>query len=69
MSPLGSLTCAAYALRGGLRTSKGEHDGRIVADIIAECAVTHREPFCLNLTGPASGASCTTPSCCNGVTA
>jgi hypothetical protein len=31
------------------------HDGRIVADIIAEWATTHKDPFTLNLTGPAGG--------------
>ena len=31
------------------------HDGRIVADIIAEWATTHTDPFCLKLTGPAGG--------------
>lgn len=33
-----------------------EHDGRIVADIVAEWAATHGEPFALELTGPAGGA-------------
>jgi uncharacterized protein (TIGR03083 family) len=32
-----------------------DHDGRIVADIIAEWATTHIDPFCLRLTGPAGG--------------
>jgi hypothetical protein len=32
-----------------------DHDGRIVADIIAEWATTHNDPFCLKLTGPAGG--------------
>ena len=32
-----------------------EHDGRIVADIVAEWAATHGEPFVLELTGPAGG--------------
>jgi hypothetical protein len=32
-----------------------EHDGRIVADIIAEWAGTHGEPFTLSLDGPAGG--------------
>jgi hypothetical protein len=32
-----------------------EHDGRIVADIIAEWATTHTDPFALKLTGPAGG--------------
>lgn len=33
-----------------------EHDGRIVADIVAEWAGTHGEPFALDLTGPAGGS-------------
>jgi uncharacterized protein (TIGR03083 family) len=32
-----------------------EHDGRIVADIAAEWATLHAEPFTLQLTGPAGG--------------
>jgi uncharacterized protein (TIGR03083 family) len=32
-----------------------EHDGRIVADLVAEWAQTHGEPFSLRLTGPAGG--------------
>jgi uncharacterized protein (TIGR03083 family) len=32
------------------------HDGRIVADIVAEWAGTHGEPFTLHLTGPAGGS-------------
>ena len=32
-----------------------EHDGRIVADILAEWAQRHGEPFTLTLTGPAGG--------------
>jgi uncharacterized protein (TIGR03083 family) len=32
-----------------------EHDGRLVADIVAEWASTHREPFELVLQGPAGG--------------
>ncbi len=35
---------------------EAEHDGRIVADIVAEWAATHGEPFVLELTGPAGGA-------------
>jgi uncharacterized protein (TIGR03083 family) len=31
------------------------HDGRIVADLVAEWATTHRLPFDLELTGPAGG--------------
>ena len=33
-----------------------EHDGRIVADVVAEWARAHGEPFELVLTGPAGGA-------------
>jgi uncharacterized protein (TIGR03083 family) len=32
-----------------------EHDGRIVADIVAEWSATHGEPFTLALGGPAGG--------------
>jgi len=32
-----------------------QHDGRLVADIIAEWATTHTDPFTLQLTGPAGG--------------
>ena len=32
------------------------HDGRIVADLVAEWAGLHGEPFTLNLTGPAGGS-------------
>jgi uncharacterized protein (TIGR03083 family) len=32
-----------------------DHDGRIVADLVAEWAGTHREPFTLTLGGPAGG--------------
>src|ERR1019366_776664 len=31
------------------------HDGRIVADLVAEWATTHGLPFVLELTGPAGG--------------
>jgi uncharacterized protein (TIGR03083 family) len=31
------------------------HDGRIVADLVAEWASTHDDPFVLDLTGPAGG--------------
>lgn len=34
----------------------GEHDGRIVADVVAEWARRHGERFTLVLTGPAGGA-------------
>jgi uncharacterized protein (TIGR03083 family) len=32
------------------------HDGRILADIVAEWATTHDEPFTLELAGPAGGS-------------
>jgi hypothetical protein len=32
-----------------------DHDGRIVADVVAEWARRHGEPFTLTLTGPAGG--------------
>ena len=31
------------------------HDGRLVADLVADWAITHDEPFTLTLTGPAGG--------------
>ena len=34
----------------------GPHDGRIVADVVAEWARTHAQPFTLRLTGPAGGS-------------
>jgi len=33
----------------------GEHDGRLVADIVAEWAQRHAQPCRLHLTGPAGG--------------
>src|SRR5690348_18512384 len=33
-----------------------EHDGRIVADVVAEWARRHGKPFSLTLTGPAGGS-------------
>lgn len=33
-----------------------DHDGRIVADVVAEWAQRHRQPFVLHLTGPAGGS-------------
>jgi uncharacterized protein (TIGR03083 family) len=36
-------------------TLTAEHDGRIVADIVAEWAQLHDEPFILELAGPAGG--------------
>ena len=32
-----------------------EHDGRLVADVVAEWAVRHGQPYRLHLTGPAGG--------------
>lgn len=32
-----------------------EHDGRLVADVVAEWARRHRQPFQLHLLGPAGG--------------
>ncbi len=32
-----------------------DHDGVIVADVVAEWATRHRQPFTLHLTGPAGG--------------
>jgi hypothetical protein len=32
-----------------------DHDGRIVADVVAEWARRHSQPFTLELTGPAGG--------------
>jgi uncharacterized protein (TIGR03083 family) len=34
----------------------GEHDGRIVADVVADWAPRHGRPFVLELTGPAGGS-------------
>jgi hypothetical protein len=34
---------------------RADHDGRIVADIVAEWGRRHGEPFVLDLTGPAGG--------------
>jgi uncharacterized protein (TIGR03083 family) len=40
---------------GRIFDATAEHDGRIVADIIAEWATTHSDPFTIKLTGPAGG--------------
>jgi len=45
---------AAHALGRPLALS-AEHDGRIVADVVAEWARRHGRPFSLELTGPAGG--------------
>ena len=33
-----------------------EHDGRLIADMVADWAITHRNAFSLGLTGPAGGS-------------
>jgi hypothetical protein len=45
---------AARALSRPFELS-ADHDGRIVADIVAEWARRHGKPFALDLTGPAGG--------------
>jgi uncharacterized protein (TIGR03083 family) len=45
---------AARALSRTLELS-ADHDGRIVADVVAEWARRHGKPFMLDLTGPAGG--------------
>ena len=45
-------TCRAVGRTPDL---SGEHDGRIVADVVAEWARRHGQPFTLELTGPAGG--------------
>lgn len=40
---------------GRAMTLTAEHDGRIVADVVAEWAGRHGQPFELELTGPAGG--------------
>lgn len=45
---------AACALSRPLELS-ADHDGRIIADIVAEWARRHGKPFVLDLTGPAGG--------------
>jgi hypothetical protein len=32
-----------------------DHDGRIIADVVADWSRRHRQPFTLQLTGPAGG--------------
>jgi uncharacterized protein (TIGR03083 family) len=44
----------AHAL-GILPQLSADHDGRIVADVVAEWARRHGQPFVLELTGPAGG--------------
>ena len=45
---------AARALNRPLELTP-DHDGRIVADVVAEWARRHGQPFVLDLTGPAGG--------------
>jgi uncharacterized protein (TIGR03083 family) len=40
---------------GGTLVLTPEHDGRLVADMVADWASTHGDPFVLELTGPAGG--------------
>jgi uncharacterized protein (TIGR03083 family) len=40
---------------GAARVLTAEHDGRLVADMVAEWATTHPDQFVLELTGPAGG--------------
>lgn len=56
------LTRDSWMHRGDLARATGrelvltpEHDGRIVADVVAEWARRHGQPFRLTLTGPAGG--------------
>jgi hypothetical protein len=44
----------AYALNRSMDLS-AEHDGRIVADVVAEWSRRHGKPFVLDLGGPAGG--------------
>jgi hypothetical protein len=41
---------------GGDLVLTAEHDGRIIADVVAEWARRHGQPFTLELTGVAGGA-------------
>jgi uncharacterized protein (TIGR03083 family) len=43
------------AATGKPMTLTAEHDGRIVADVVAEWARRHGQPYTLHLTGPAGG--------------
>lgn len=45
----------AHALGHSMELS-ADHDGRIVADVVAEWARRHGKPFVLELTGPAGGS-------------
>jgi len=52
---------AARALDQPLELS-ADHDGRIIADVVAEWARRHGKPFVLELTGPAGGTFAHAPS-------
>jgi uncharacterized protein (TIGR03083 family) len=54
----------AQALRRPLQPSGG-HDGRIVADVVAEWARRHGKPFVIDLTGPAGGVYTHQPELCD----
>jgi uncharacterized protein (TIGR03083 family) len=41
---------------GGAPAISADHDGRIVADVVADWARRHKQPFTLSLTGPAGGS-------------
>jgi hypothetical protein len=45
---------SAHALEQPMELTAG-HDGRIVADVVAEWARRHGKPFLLELSGPAGG--------------
>ena len=56
------LTRDPWTHRGDIARATGrdleltpEHDGRIIADVVAEWARRHGQPFMLTLTGPAGG--------------
>ena len=56
------LTRDPWTHRGDIARATGrdlvltpEHDGRIIADVVAEWARRHGQPFALTLTGPAGG--------------
>jgi len=51
----------ARAVNGALKLSH-DHDGRIVADVVAEWARRHGKPFHLELTGPAGGSYADRPN-------
>jgi uncharacterized protein (TIGR03083 family) len=51
---------AFYALGRQMELS-ADHDGRIVADVVAEWARRHGKPFTLDLTGPAGGRYARSP--------